>query len=255
VKLTWDQDDPERDRVTRKALSLKEIEDNDFHAYIASSSSSDDGTESMKKSIDHNELRALLLGGGSNDLPEGWAGSKAVELDKNGGDVDMEVTFRPALSGGKDEDETTLGRYQRRMREKRKKRKRDLKEKIKMDKSPVDDFFARSEGEEDSDGVPVSARRAAGVEQRSATRKPSTKEELSLLVAPDQPDSERKHFDMTAIIKAEKSEGKRLKGRKKKTGGDNDNELQDDFTIDVTDERFRALHEDYAFAIDPSNPR
>jgi NUC153 domain len=256
VKLTWDQDDPERDRVTRRALSLKEIEDNDFHAYIASSSSSEDGTELMKKKkcIDRNELRTLLLGGGSNDLPEGWAGSKAVELDKNGGDVDMEVTFRPALSGGNDEDETTLGRYQRKMREKRKKRKRDLKDKIK-DKSLADDFFAPSEGEEDSDGMPMSARRAVEVEQRGATHKPSTKEELALLVAPDQPDSERQHFDLTAIIKAEKSEGRRRKGRKKKTGGDDDNELQDDFTIDVKDERFRALHEDYAFAIDPSNPR
>jgi NUC153 domain len=255
VKLTWDQDDPERDRVTRRALSLKEIEEDDFHAYIASSSDSEDGTEAMNKTIDRDKLRALLLGGGSNDLPEGWAGSNVEELDKNDGDVDMEVTFRPALSGGKDEDETTLGKYQRKMREKRNKRKQDLKKKIKG-KSPADDFFAQSEGEEDSDGTPVpTERRAAGVEQRDATRKPSTKEELSLLIAPDQPDSERKHFDMTAIIKAEKSEGKNRKKTKKKTNADNDNELQDDFSIDVKDERFRALHEDYAFAIDPSNPQ
>jgi hypothetical protein len=254
VKLTWDQDDPERDRVTRRALSLKEIEEDDFHAYIASSDS-EDGTKSMNIPIDRDKLRALLLDGGSNDLPEGWAGSKVEELDKSDGDVDMEVTFRPALSGGKDEDETTLGKYQRKMREKRKKRKQDLKEKIK-DKSPADDFFAQSEGEEDSDGTPVpTARRAAEVEQRNETRKSSTKEELSLLIAPDQPDSERKHFDMTAIVKAEKSEGKNRKKRKKKTNGDNDNELQDGFSIDVKDERFRALHEDYAFAIDPSNPQ
>ncbi|KAI0257372.1 hypothetical protein BJV78DRAFT_1116643 [Lactifluus subvellereus] len=255
VKLTWDQDDPERDHVTRRALSLKEIDENDFHAYIASSSDSspEDGTESMKKALDRDKVRALLLGGDSNDLPEGWAGSKAGELDKNG-DVDMEVTFRPALSGGNDEDETTLGRYQRKMREKRKKRKQDLKEKIKG-KPPADDFFAQSEGEEDSDRAPVpTGRSAAGVEKREETRKPSTKEELSLLVAPDQPYSERKHFDMTTIIKEEKSGGKKRKERKKKTNDDHENELQDGFTIDVKDERFRALHEDHAFAIDPSNP-
>jgi NUC153 domain len=254
VKLTWDQDDPERDHVTRRALSLREIEENDFHAYVAPSSDSEGGTESMKKTIDRDKLRALLLGGGNNDLPEGWAGSKAGKLDKDDDDVDMEVTFRPALSGGKDEDETTLGRYQRKMREKRKKRKQDLKE-IKG-KAPADDFFAGSEGEEDSDGTPApTGRRVVGVEQRDTTRKPSTKEELSLLVAPDQPDSERKHFDMTAIIKAEKSKGKKRKERRKKTNGGDDNELQDGFTIDVKDERFRALHEDYAFAIDPSNPQ
>lgn len=255
MKLTWDQDDPERDRVTRRALSLKEIEENDFRAYIASSSDSspEDGTESMKKALDRDQVRALLLGGGSNDLPEGWAGSKAGELDKNG-DVDMEVTFRPALSGGNDEDETTLGRYQRKMREKRKKRKQDLKEKIK-DKPPADDFFAQSEGEEDSDRALVPIGRVARVEKTEETRKSSTKEELSLLVAPDQPNSERKHFDMTAITRAEKSGGKKHKERKKKSNGDNENELQDGFTIDVKDERFRALHEDHAFAIDPSNPQ
>jgi len=38
VKLTWDEDDPERTLVTRRALSRKEIEENDFRAYLASSS-------------------------------------------------------------------------------------------------------------------------------------------------------------------------------------------------------------------------
>jgi len=41
---------------------------------------------------------------------------------------------------------------------------------------------------------------------------------------------------------------------RKKAGGDDENELQHDFTIDVKDQRFRALHEDHVFAIDPSNP-
>jgi len=31
--------------------------------------------------------------------------------------------------------------------------------------------------------------------------------------------------------------------------------LQEDFVIDVHDERFQALHENPQFAIDPSNPR
>ncbi|KAI0307985.1 hypothetical protein B0F90DRAFT_1807324 [Multifurca ochricompacta] len=246
VKLTWDQDDPERDRVTRRTLSLKEIEENDFRAYIASSSdSSEHDTKPIKKHIDREKLRALLLSGEGNDLPEGWGGGKTRDMAEGHGDVDMEVTFRPALSGEKDEDETTLGRYQRKLREKRKKRRQDLKEKV--EGKPIsDDFFAQSE-EEDIDGASVT-------KQRGETRKPSTKEELSLLVAPDQPDLETKHFDMATIIKAEKSEGKKRKGRKKKENGNHENDLQDNFTIDVKDERFRALHEDYAFAIDPTNP-
>ena len=252
--MIWDQDDPERDRVTRRALTLKEIEENDFHAYVASSgdSSSEDETRSIQKTAHRDKLRALLLSGGGNDLPEGWAGSKTGDIDTDDGHVDMEVTFRPALSGGNDEDETTIGKYQRKMREKRKKRKQELKDKSK--EKPADDFFAQSGGEEDSDES-SRARRALREEQGNKARKPSTKEELSLLVAPDELDSGPKHFDMGAIIKAEKFERKKRKGRGKKTGGDDENELQDDFAIDVKDERFRALHEDHVFAIDPSNPQ
>lgn len=253
--MIWDQDDPERDRVTRRALTLKEIEENDFHAYVASSSgsSSENETKSTQKTVNRDKLRALLLSGGGNDLPEGWAGSKTGGIGTDDGQVDMEVTFRPALSGGNDEDETTIGQYQRKMREKRKKRRQELKDKSK-EKQPTDDFFAQSE-REDSDESPRTGRRAARGEQGNKARKPSTKEELSLLVTPNEHDSGPKHFDMAAIIKAEKNERKKRKGRKKKTGSDDENELQDDFAIDVKDERFRALHEDHVFAIDPSNPR
>ncbi|KAH9004264.1 hypothetical protein EDB86DRAFT_3209250 [Lactarius hatsudake] len=253
VKLTWDQDDPERDRVTRRTLSLKDIDGDDFRAYIASSSDEEyeGGAQTMKKSIDRDKLRALLLEGSNHDLPEGWAGSKPSDLGDDG-DVDVEVTFRPALTGGKDEDETTLGRYQRKMREKRKKRRKDLQEGIDGEPS-TDDFFARGEGEEDSDSVPRSARGKVKGGKRSESRSFSTKEELSLLVAPDRLDSEPKHFDMAAVIKAEKGTRKKHKERKKKNDND-ENEVQDNFVIDVKDERFTALHEDHAFAIDPSHP-
>jgi NUC153 domain len=175
--------------------------------------------------------------------------------DGDGDDVDMEVTFRPALSGEQDEDETTIKKYQRKMREKRKKRTQELKD-AGRGNAPADDFFARSEGEEDCDEeLSHVGRKDTGGGQRNETRKPSTKEELSLLVASDQPGSEPKHFDMAAIIKAEKNKGKKRKGQRKKTSDDDENELQDDFAVDVKDDRFRALHEDHAFAIDPSNPQ
>lgn len=235
--------------MTRRTLSLKDIEDNDFRAYIASSSDEEYEGEakSMKKSTDRDKLRALLLEGGGHDLPEGWAGSKPSDLGEDDGDLDMEVTFRPALTGGNDEDETTLGRYQRKMREKRKKRRKDLQERTEG-KSSMDDFFAQGEGEEESDEVS----HLAG-ERTKGSRSFSTKEELSLLVAPDRLDSEPKHFDMATIIKAEKRARKKHKGRKKSEK--DENEIQDDFVIDVKDKRFMALHEDHAFAIDPSHPK
>ncbi|KAH0826923.1 hypothetical protein J3R83DRAFT_4516 [Lanmaoa asiatica] len=51
VKLTWDEDDPERNHIFRRPLTKKEIEEADFRAYIASSSSSEDedGNEGESK--------------------------------------------------------------------------------------------------------------------------------------------------------------------------------------------------------------
>ena len=51
------------------------------------------------------------------------------------------------------------------------------------------------------------------------------------------------------------SSGKK-KGKKAKRGPDDgENELQEDFSIDVKDDRFKAVLEDHTFAIDPSNPQ
>ena len=84
----------------------------------------------------------------------------------------------------------------------------------------------------------------------------STAEELALLATSDNPNGEIKHFDMKAVLRAEKKNGKKRKGKKGKRGADDgENELQEDFSIDVKDDRFKAVLEDHTFAIDPSNPR
>lgn len=87
--------------------------------------------------------------------------------------------------------------------------------------------------------------------------------ELALLVGSDEDDQlgGGRHFDMRAILKAEKNAGK--KGRSAKKGkrkaGDEStgaNDVpKDTFEIDLKDDRFKSLHEDYDFAIDPTNPR
>lgn len=82
---------------------------------------------------------------------------------------------------------------------------------------------------------------------------------LALLVASDDEDANReggKHFDMRAILKAEKNAGKRRggkgRGKKPEAGAE---AKKDDFEIDVGDARFKSLHEDYDFAIDPTDSR
>ena len=259
VKLTWDDDDPERTLVTRRKLTRKEIEENDFRAFVASSSGSEDEHEvsgSNRKAAERNRLLALLLDDGGDQLPEGWAKNKSLD------DVDMEITFTPGLSGKKDEEhETTLEKYQKKMREKRKKHKEKNAERESDVKIGVegDEFFAADSGDE---VATTTDKRKAGkrmnIERSTEAAESNTAvsaEELALLVASDNPQSEPKHFNLKSVIKAEKRAKLKGKKGKKKLKQDDEHELQEDFVINVHDDRFKALHHDPQFAIDPSNPR
>jgi hypothetical protein len=249
--------------VTRRALTKKEIEEDDLRAYIASSSDSDSGSGTKPgHRVKRDQLRALLLSGGDN-LPEGW-GQTTAKANDSDDDVDMEVTFMPALSA-KTEDETTLEKYQRKMREKRKMRKERNKEvdnekEEKRETIVNDGFFGESgesSGEEASTVVGKGKGKKNGrvADSGKTDRKSSTKEELDLLVAADDARAEPRHFDMKAVIRSEKKKGKKDKRRKRGKNHEGENELQEKFAIDVKDDRFKAIHEDHTFAIDPSNPQ
>lgn len=283
-------------------MTKKEIDEADFRAYIASSSSSEGGSEGeggdeptsentegrktkngvkTSKKAERDKLRKLLLGGNDDELPEGWGNAfdnktKRRERRKaEGGDseVDMEVTFMPGLSETKNpEDENTLERYQRKMKEKRKKRK-EVREKggidedgdgdgvsTKTTKSNFDDEFFAMESDsphEEADTTSNKSRRKSTKDKKPTE---TSKAELALLAVSDNPHGEPAHFDMKAVLKAEKQSKKKSKQKLKKRSRENDEDngpgdTQDDFVIDVKDERFTAIHEDHRFAIDPTNPQ
>jgi NUC153 domain len=277
VKLTWDEDDPERNQITRRTLTKQEIEQADFKAYLASSTSGSEsesgGPDSQKSNVrrkgkdakgaSRDKLRGLLLRGDDDDLPEGWGRDEKDEAR----DVDMEITFTPGLSQANDKGkgETTLEKYERKLKEKRKRKKEVLKERV-VEKQQdttgrIDDFFdAPSEVEEQNHTVErtrkdkVNTRGGDWAASLNPTRHESLAEELALLVASDNPNAEPKHFNMKSVLKAEKKATR--KGKKGKRKGDvDDNETQEGFVLDVNDDRFKAVHEDHAFAIDPSNPQ
>jgi len=198
-------------------------------------------------------------------LPEGWgkSGDDVGRGDGDGSDVDMEITFTPGLTDKRGEDENTLEKYQRKVKEKRKKRKEEARESArgkevqekKKPQKPLDDFFdADSESEEDVEDT-KKGKKGKEVKVADEPRTAATVEELALLVESDNPNGAAKHFDMSAVLKAEKKTGKKGKRGRKEKHRSNDQDTQEDFRIDVADERFKALHEDHAFAIDPSNPQ
>ncbi|CBQ67586.1 related to ESF1-18S rRNA factor, nucleolar protein involved in pre-rRNA processing [Sporisorium reilianum SRZ2] len=144
VKLTWDQDDPERSKLTRMVarggLTKEQLRDDDFRAYLASDTESEPDAEQLAAQNGRDRLRALLnLDGGD----EGGFGKKGK---RNGGVFDdprrdedeqgeMQITFMPGLSeaaakkaaggaGNKGaEDETTLEKYLRKQKEKKERKK------------------------------------------------------------------------------------------------------------------------------------
>ncbi|KAG9082573.1 pre-rRNA-processing protein esf1, partial [Ceratobasidium sp. UAMH 11750] len=259
VKLTWDDDDPERAKLTRRRMTRKEVDEGDFHALLASSSSEDEdeNEEGEPATSKRERMRALLLGGNDDDLPEGWGDDG--DDDKGAG---LEITFMPALSSSapkEAEEETTLDRYKRKQKEKKAQRK------AKREQGPSEpsgdagnDFFGEDD-DVDAKVEPAGAtkRPKSGKEDMGtkAPRKAPTGAELALLLAPDATaDAEPKHFDMRAVLKAEKAGRSGKKGRSKKGAPEANAEDGQDFEMDVKDERFAALHEDYEFAIDPSNP-
>ncbi|KAJ7634250.1 hypothetical protein DFH06DRAFT_1055429 [Mycena polygramma] len=254
VKLTWDEDDPERNQVTRRKFSRKEIEEADFRAYLASSSEDSDDEQNThdkfkRMGASRDKLRSLLLTGGGDELPEGWDHGQDDE-----GDVDMEITFTPGLVESKAPgDETSLDKYQRKVREKRKKKK-VLGEPVVEAGAEADEFFDKEGDPAPPEKSSTDPLQSAALSADKPSRSLSTAEELSLLVASDNPIAEPRHFDMKAILKAEK-QAKRKGKRRKKAAGDEPDEIQEDFAIDVNDTRFQVLHDDYAYAIDPTNPQ
>lgn len=220
----------------------------------------------------------LLLGGDDDELPEGWGnafdnkasrGEKGKSGRAEDSDVDMEVTFMPALSQTKNpEDENTLERYQRKKKERKKMKKEEGRKRGEVDDDGVSTKITKSSFEDEFFGVESDSEHeeeAPSNQPRKKSTKPkkpaeSSKAELALLAASDNPHGEPAHFNMKAVLKAEKQGKNKSRRKSKKPDRDNDanngpGETQEDFVIDVSDNRFTAIHEDHQFAIDPTNPQ
>ncbi|KAL2917909.1 pre-rRNA-processing protein esf1 [Polyrhizophydium stewartii] len=285
VKLTWDEEDPERVRVTRRKFTKDDIKEMDFKAYLASSSDEEDELgEGEEAEAVRAKYRALLAADGDGDA----FGRKGDDEGE-----EMEITFAPGLSEKaasllekkKEEEarknETVFEAYLRKRKEKRKARRAgqgadddDDEEDAEQD-SESDDMAGREDdpffqqdfgpefakpskngkgkdgkgskgGKDGDDKDGRSKKQVAEDEARSRA-------ELELLLM-DENETQSRHFDMKAVLQEEKQSKRKQRGKKGKKGKEA-GDVQDDFEVDVADPRFSAVLENHQFAIDPTNPQ
>lgn len=191
-----------------------------------------------------------------------------------------------------DREETTIEKYARKERERKEKKRQAAKARREAMNGGGDNKNAESSdedievvhsggGKDDDDGEdlgfndpfftaadPTPAtkssirkeerRKKREAREAAAARDAQEKAHLAKVMAEGADDNEDQaehldHFDMNEILRAEKQKGKKAKYQKKNKGkGDG---LQEDFEIDVKDERFKAVFDSHEFAIDPSNPK
>lgn len=289
VKLTWDQDDPNRAKMTRRALTRGEIEEEDFKGLVAASSDEEsepesevevEGKDEKKKSKKEKikerkeKLRALLLADDENgdiwgkagtswqaelaDIRED-AGGKGGKADKETEDV--EITFKPGLTLQTDEDElTTLDKYRLRMKEKKQKKKeaRELRM-AEKEEGGKDEFFGESSDEEEEEASKKGKDKGKGKDGKKVKSKAKAEVEDTKAADADEfglVQDPTHHFDLKdalMVAKEEKSKGRR---RKRKGKAAKEPELgPEGFSVDVADPRFKAMYDEAAFAVDPTHPK
>jgi hypothetical protein len=297
VKLSWDDDEPERKKVLRQKFTddqvrpfivckvccliiscsficifgdfimLFQLDELDMYLASDDSASDDDDVDNSgdetqpngasKRKLTKEERLAILL---------------EVEGDKSDeeqtGDQDMEITFNTELEDlskrilerKNNGEKTVWEKHQENMKEKRKARKKGLKESdddysSEDEHDEDDDFFAEELSDEETKPSKKEKQKKKTKDKTKGKGKDkfaeedleqqATKEELELLVAADQ--------DTANGVK-----GYNLKRKKNKKGKKGKEESVEDKLPDIDlskDERFKEMLTSPLFSIDPTNPQ
>ena len=242
----------------------------------------DDEPKLSKKELTRRKMREAL---GLSDKP-------APRKSKDAPVGDMQITFAPALSEQKakttDQEETTIEKYKRKEKERKEKKRHAAKAKRETQSGDVEGDGAEAAGaeadagadEEDlgfddpfftaADDGPATSKTSIRKEERRKKREAreaaeaesaEQKANLAEVLAEDANGARAEHldhFDMNEIKRAEKKKDKKSKGKGKGAKSQDGNVrggLQEEFAMDVGDDRFKAVFDSHEFAIDPSNPK
>lgn len=231
VTLTWDADDAERTRITRRPmLGNIEEEEADLRAYLASTEGEDSGDEEMCADERIELYKSLAKDGGNSDNVFGRKGKEGKELSitfasalyentKDDEDIDREVTFSATANGelfsslddasNSEEDSSEKTQFVKYM-ERRKIKKQMRKEAAKAKKEAAEKSKHKTKAKTQKD-------RLQGNKERA---------ELSLFLNNEDDDDEN-------VIKKSKH--------------------RDHDAVDVKDKRFEAIYNEPAFALDPTH--
>ena len=200
----------------------------------------------MSITVDNFKYRALLADIGQKKSREEQGN---MELTWNDEDVTEEAQ----------EELTPWEKYLEKKRDKKKKKGKkddlheddedDIPEGIDMS----DPFFAEELGEDYVKSKKVKNKKKEKREKYpDANDNPEDSKELSLMVMDS--DDEKDHFDFKHIMEAENNEGKSKKKKWKKKKKELEVPKDDNFSVDVGDNRFSAVFNHPEFNIDPTNP-
>jgi len=256
-----DEDEAQTGNSSRKMRpqTKTNTSDNDEEAdAVGSGSDSDNEEESI------NKYRALLIGNNTDQQPDDPTGQEELG--------DMEVTWTPDDQQTNDDEQPSADESELTPWEKYLKKKRD-KRKLKKSRRQGDEsdshgpeesqLLRKEEEEEDKIGQPLPQgkrkKKPKKVKQERQNNDENKSTELDLLVMDS--DDDKRHFNYKTIVEQEKVEAAPAKSKKKwkkrrkdmKAAVD-DGVGENDFNVDVTDNRFAAIFSRPEFNIDPSEP-
>lgn len=266
VRLTWDADDGTRKEAQKRAFtgSRAEMDENDLKAYLGTDSSEDEGPEPevtddkrapiVSTSVDENAKESSFNPSkkdAERQKMRSLLGLTKEEVCKNrstadiGPVGDMQITFTSGFSSEPNKtsvfenepepDETTIEKYVRKEKERKARRKENIKSK-------------RTAVTSSSSNTTANPITAATNPQQSPPQPPQSS-------TSDPPQSPNPHFSLPNLLLAEKLQQKSLPQKKRKLSKRQQAALEhqatDTFKMDVQDPRFGAVYERPEFAIDP----
>ncbi|KAI6656486.1 ESF1-like [Oopsacas minuta] len=255
VHLTWDETDPDRQKILNQNFSKTDIREMDFQAYLASGSESDESSGGEENGVISEDKTLAKFKSILTELDT----IECKESSKKDDDIDLEITWEPgklapleeAISKktGEDETLTQWEEYLQKRKEKKKIKRNINREKNvnsdEEDQTKIESVFTELGGKKKKKSKPLKDTiTESGQKERG---------ELELLMVSDSEGegNDKKHFNMKEIWK-NNTLSQRKKRKLAKKGKE---KQQDDFKIDLNDTRFERLLESPMYAPDPSDPQ